>query len=154
MVLRTAPQNAQVADAVERLRRLMTEKVIIRIHAWEAELKCFMSPEAQTAKTMEVTDKATATLKRLVDVGPDPPPHLPDLPEFSNKKEKKINCRSANLEAAFQAILSLAKRPRGLTALLNYYHADLTDEEDHSLLIRIEARLTQREERTIDEGQS
>ncbi|KAL6824670.1 hypothetical protein J3E69DRAFT_381552 [Trichoderma sp. SZMC 28015] len=46
--------------------RLMTEKVIIRIHAWEAELKCFMSPETQTAKTMEVTDKATATRKRLV----------------------------------------------------------------------------------------
>ncbi|KAF3063007.1 hypothetical protein CFAM422_010482 [Trichoderma lentiforme] len=97
MVLRTAPQNVQVADAVERLRRLMTEKVIIRIHAWEAELKCFISPEAQTAKTMEVTDKATATLKRLVDVGPDPPPHLPDLPEFSNKKEKKINCRKPSI---------------------------------------------------------
>ncbi|QYT02939.1 hypothetical protein H0G86_009921 [Trichoderma simmonsii] len=133
-VLWTAPQNAQVADAVERLRHLMTEKVIIRIHAWEAELKCFMSPEAQTAKTMEVTDKATATRKRLVEGGPDPPPHLPDLPEFSNKKEKKINCRSvfksvfsncgslavffhinqANLEAAFLAILSLAKRLRSL----------------------------------------
>lgn len=74
---------------------------------------------------------------------PDPPPDLPDLPELSDKKEKKINCRSvfqsvisdcgglvvflpinqANLEAAFHAILSLAKR---LRSLLNQHHHELS----------------------------
>ncbi|KAM0451446.1 hypothetical protein ACHAO4_006121 [Trichoderma viride] len=61
LVVWTAPQNTQVADAVIRLRNMMQDKIIIRVHTWKAEIAALLDASARILEVMELSNNATPT---------------------------------------------------------------------------------------------
>lgn len=66
MIVWTAPQNTQVADALERLKSAMPNKKIVRLHSCALELRSFMDAKPEAPESTPITKDTPALHKRFI----------------------------------------------------------------------------------------
>ncbi|KAK4072486.1 hypothetical protein Trihar35433_4550 [Trichoderma harzianum] len=66
MIVWTAPQNTQVADAVERLKSAMPNKKIVRVHSYALELRSFMNANPEAPESTPITKDTPGSHKQFI----------------------------------------------------------------------------------------
>lgn len=62
----TAPQNTQVADALERLKSAMPNKKIVRVHSYALELRSFMNAKPEAPESTPITKDTPDSHRRFI----------------------------------------------------------------------------------------
>ncbi|OPB40073.1 hypothetical protein A0O28_0001520 [Trichoderma guizhouense] len=66
MIVWTAPQNTQVADAVEHLKSAMPNKKIVRVHSYALELRSFMNANPEAPESTPITKDTPSSHKQSI----------------------------------------------------------------------------------------